>query len=485
MKTKKKNQLYATWAILLCTILAACSLNPGKLTGEPAKEQTGTPGISETSQAEVVTQQPAKPTPSPTRPAYLEVDEQALNGVSLEFLHPWTNETNAAIQALVSQFNKNNQWSIRVNATSFGGAEALQEELKDRLGTGDMPDVVAINPYLVQGLDGDYFWLDLSQFITDDKWGLDTDTLKAIPDVFLEQNTVNGKVIGLPFGMSGSFLMYNLSWAKELGFTEPPSTPGELQEQLCAASKVKLTDNDFENNGTGGMWISNSPLAVYAWYGAFGGQAHSGDGSASFNNQATGDSFLYIKDLFDQSCAWIGRQPTPYDYFANRYTLAYPASLIDLHAQESAFAVSENQDEWILIPYPTPDGKGSWIVDGNSLIVKVAEPETQMASWLFARWLTSSAAQDVFSRASLLWPTQLLSTSTLENISSIHPQMDDLIPVIEKAQPAPTYPSWTFDRLLLQDAFWQFLTGYQQELPDVLSTLDAMVEEMYEMQYGN
>jgi ABC-type glycerol-3-phosphate transport system substrate-binding protein len=246
-----------------------------------------------------------------------------------------------------------------------------------------------------------------------------------------------------------------------------------------------MIDNDISTNGTGGMWINNSPNSVISWYSAFGGVIPDGSGVARFNDQAAVESFTYIKELFDLSCAWIGRQPTPYDYFATRYTLVYPGNLEDMDLQANAFVKAGSQDEWILIPYPTLDGNGSYLVDGSTLLISVAKPETQLASWLFVRWLSSSPAQQVFSNTSLYWPLQLSSVMTMDDLLAEHPQFDDMAMDVSKAFTAPSYPAWAMDRMVLQDAFWQYLTGYQQNLPDVLTLLDATIAELSEPGDGN
>jgi hypothetical protein len=49
-------------------------------------------------------------------------------------------------------------------------------------------------------------------------------------------------------------LVYNQSWARELGINQAPRSPGELAAQMLPAAAEKLQDNDIYNNGTGGMW---------------------------------------------------------------------------------------------------------------------------------------------------------------------------------------------------------------------------------------
>jgi ABC-type glycerol-3-phosphate transport system substrate-binding protein len=445
---------------------------PTQTTPDPAQVQTLTP--------EVII-----PTATATRSAYMQIDKESLIGITLDFVHPWSGETANAIQALVNEFNKVNEWGITVKVQSSGGNETLYDQLQENLRSDTMPDVIAINPYLARRLEGDHYWLDVTEYLHDEQWGIAQDQINDIPYTFFDLSKVGSRILGMPIGMSASALYYNQTWAKELGFSSPPTTPAELQQQVCAAAQTKMIDNDISNNGTGGMWINNSPNSVISWYAAFGGSIPDGSEITQFNDQAAVDSFTFIKELFDQSCAWVGRQPTPYDYFANRFTLVYPGNLEDIDLQSNAFLSSGSLDEWILIPYPTLDGKGTYLVDGSTLLISVAKPETQLASWLFVRWLSSSPAQQVFSNTSLYWPLQLSSVTRMDDLLADRPQFDDLLHDLDLAQAAPTYPAWAMDRMVLQDAFWQYLTGYQQNLPDVLTLLDATIAELSESDDGN
>lgn len=486
MRSIKSTSKFITIVVTLSIMLGACT-NTGIKSSETLAPIATIPSQATPDHAQVQTSTPEAIPPliTSTRSPYMEIDEGSLKGIALDFVHPWSGEAARALQALVNEFNRVNEWGINVQVNSSGGPETLYDQLQESLGTDTIPDVVAINPYLAQRLDDDHYWLDMTEYLQDEKWGIAQTKIDEIPEVFLNQIKVGSGMLGMPIGISATALYYNQTWARELGFSNPPSTPGELQQQACAAAQTKMTDNDIENNGTGGMWINSSPNSVISWYTAFGGTIPDGSEIAQFNDQAAVDSFSFIKELFDQSCAWIGRQPSPYDYFATRYTLVYPGNLDDIDLQANAFVKAGSLDEWILIPYPTLDGNGSYLVDGSTLLISVAEPETQLASWLFVRWLSSTIPQQIFSRASLYWPLQLSSVSTMDDLLAEHPQFDDVAMDVDKAFAAPSYSAWAMDRMVLQDAFWQYLTGYQQKLPDVLTLLDATIAELSESGDGN
>ena len=110
----------------------------------------------------------------------------------------------------------------------------------------------------------------------------------------------------LPIAYQPGVLVYNQSWAGELGFDQAPRSPGELAAQMLPAAAEKLQDNDIDNNGTGGMWVSHSPIAALSWYRAFYGKFDPAKPVLSFNNQAGSQSFTFLKQLFSEDGSGLG-----------------------------------------------------------------------------------------------------------------------------------------------------------------------------------
>ena len=485
LKLKKNFYSLVSILILVSSLLAACSNSAEEFslrltqTYEYSAEARETPTTGATDVQE-------SPTATATRLPYLDIDPAKLDGISIEFLHPWTGETALLVQGLVNDFNKHNEWGIHVDGESAGGSDVLLDILETRLAANDMPDLVVLYPFQAQRLEGDYYWLDISKYIADPEWGLSEEELDDIPEVYLRQNQVGSGLLGFPAAASATALFYNRTWANELGFDTPPTTPEELKQQVCAAASSNLQDKDFNNDGTGGLLIDRSPAAILSWVYAFGGQLPLENETLHFNTQAGLDSFGYVKSIYDENgqllrCAWLGRQPTPYDYFATRYALVYGGKLEDITLQTQALLRAQNSDEWIVIPYPSPDGSGTLLVDGLSYVITVAEPETQLAAWLFTRWMISSEVQRVFIEANGTWPVRLSTVELLQDYQQAYPQWDDLMDMLPEAYYGPLTAQWQLDRLVLEDAFWQYLQGDADRLPDILELLDATIQELSEI----
>ncbi len=478
MKALKNNQTYSKTILLfllLAWVLSACT----------PKEKDKTPSTQDTPQSQKTPAIPTAtpiptPTLTPTRSSFLELEPASLTGTKIKFLHPWVGDTAKAMRAVVSEFNRYNKWGITVEVATSGGEEALYDQARQLLTSGDMPDVVAIHPYYAQRLDGDYFWTDISPYLTDAEWGLTAAELQDIPPVFFEQSRLGDRLLGLPIGISATVLYYNMTWAVELGFEQAPTTPDELKQQACDASDALLQDNDFDNNQTGGIPMYITSENIISWYTAFGGTVPQETPVKIFNNQSTSDAFEFIKSMYAESCVWDPNQPLPYDYFAKRYAVMVPGNIDEFESFKGAIERSGSKDEWAMIPFPTLDGEGTFLVDGSALVITVSKPEQQLASWIFTRWLSTSAAQQVISKASYLFPPQISDIESMDDTAQRAPQWNELAGLLDLAQAAPAYPNWVIDRVLLEDAFFQYFYGYQPDLARVLTILDETILEFGE-----
>ncbi|MCJ7694537.1 MAG: extracellular solute-binding protein [Anaerolineaceae bacterium] len=476
-RINKKNTYFFLLLIIGSMVLSGCT-KPGNEIVPTRTPNIGEISLSETKQAEetqIITQ-----THVPTQDSFMNIDLNLLYGTEIKFIYPWTGKIDLTLQALINEFNKQNEWGIIMTGISIGGAEPMFELLNEQSLAGDMPDLIILNPYLIKRLEGENYWTDLSNYINDQVWGLGQDRLAEIPEVYFKQSQVGSNIYGFPVSLSATGLFYNITWAQEMGFKSPPETQEELVEQLCKAAESKLSDDDIDNNGTGGMLLSRTPLSILSWYQSFGGNIPDGVETTQFNDQSGSSAFSFVKSLFDDSCAWVGRQPTPYDYFANRYTLIYEGKLEDILLQTDAFSRNQNTDEWIMLPYPTQSGQGSFVVDAYSLAVPVSKPETQLAAWLFIRWFTSNATQIIFIQSSGSWPVYQPTMKSMVDFQTSYPQWDDLIPFSGLVSAAPSYSGWLLDKMVLEDAYWRYLQADADTLPDILELLDATILELSE-----
>ncbi len=461
----------------------------------PVLTRTTRPG----SAPATATPAPTRPQPSPTHHPAISITPEDLAGQVITFWHPWAGAEGEAIQQLINQFNRSNPHAVRVDAQAFGGMDALQDAIWAAEQGGTLPDLLVAYPYQARQLDiNGQTLVDLNAYLYDPAWGFSAEELEDFYPQFWEQDTLTVtltsqgaaiKRLGLPFYHSLFFIVYNQTWATELGYDEPPATPFDLRLQACAAS----------GNEVGGWMITDSgslddqaadppPGLLLGWIGAYGGQITQPGGTGyQFNNPEVEHALGFLKGLQNSSCAWLGRDLTPSAEFAARRALFYAAGLSELPAQGAAMQAASNRDRWTVLPFPGngggTNGDGSPVVDASNLSLSITRstPERQLASWLLVEWLVSPSAQAYWTSASGYAPVRPSTLPLLEDELKANPQWATALSLLPYAQTQPAYASWGVARSMVGDALKQLLTPTftAAQIPDLMQVMEILAEEIH------
>ena len=249
---------------------------------------------------------------------------------------------------------------------------------------GGTPALVAALPEQTLTWNSSHSVVDLNPYLDDLVWGLGSSAVADFPPLFWMQDRMNGEQLGVPAQRSARFLFYNQTWAHELGFDAPPQTAAEFREQACAANASFKTDANPQNDGYGGWIVDTNWQTTYSWLLAFGGGV--ADGTAyGFRTDPNLAALQFIKKLYDDHCAWLSTEETPFDAFAGRSALFVSGDLAEVSMAAESMSRLKNTDEWTLIPFPGTTGR-VLVAYGPSYSVLKSTPEEQLAAWLFARW---------------------------------------------------------------------------------------------------
>ncbi|MDP2995353.1 MAG: extracellular solute-binding protein, partial [Anaerolineales bacterium] len=298
------------------------------------------------------------------------------------------------------------------------------------------------------------------------------------PPVFWAQDNLDGKQLGVPAQRSARFLFYNKTWAHELGFDSPPATADEFRQQACAANASFRTDASLQNDGYGGWIVDTDWQTTYSWLLAFGGGVVDGN-AYGFRTDPNLAALQFLKGLFDDHCAWLSTEPTPFDSFAGRSALFVSGDLAEVPMANESMSRLNNTDEWTLVPIPGTTGS-VLVTYGPSYSVLKSTPEEQLAAWLFARWLLSPENQAQWVEATGLFP---LLNSVLEMIGpyrTASPQWDAAVGDLSLAQGVPQLASWRKVRYVLEDGTKViFQTNLPvDQIPSVLTEIDSTAKEI-------
>ncbi|NTV35368.1 MAG: extracellular solute-binding protein [Anaerolineaceae bacterium] len=416
------------------------------------------------------------PTPTGTPAPYLGVDLAKLNNIQIHFLHPWTGARAQVISDLVNQFNQTNQWGIFVTQNSPGSPRMLFDALIRSTASEDLPDLVATSPQDLLAWQGaNQKLVDLSGYLTHPKAGMTQAEMDDFLPELWSQDVDKAVRYGIPAGGDMQVLFYNQTWAKQLGFSTPPTKIDDFEKQICAAAKAN-------ENITGGWIINTNPEVILNWMYAYSteGFFDPGSGRYAFNSPAGVDAFTFLRKMLDTNCAWNSRNIEPYDYFAGRETMIYSGTLLDLIPQASAMQRLENKDDWQIIAYP---GKeiSSTLITSVSFAIPETTAEKQMAAWLFTRWLSAPDVQARLAVADGTLPPGRLALDNMKVFLTKYPQLQQAFKLLESSRSQPAAESWREARLILQDAAWSLLQPLPEKTTDQITMSERIEQTLREL----
>jgi multiple sugar transport system substrate-binding protein len=465
--------------VLYMILLVACNHQPTRVPTATNEILELTPTSTNTTSTIIPT---AMATPQP--PSSLGIKKSELTDLTIKFWYPWSGETGAAIQRSLEEFNAVNEFGITVEGTSYETIDSLYERINTTESASGLPNIAIGANYQIQS------WLSdgkpvtgLNAFVNDPDWGLSAEELSDFYTIFLDQDVKEQNRFGFPAIRTAPLIFYNTSLAKELGFSDPPSSTEEFKEQACAAARAKSANDLPQDDGSGGWLINTTPDGILSWMYAFESPVVLPDGSGyTFNTPQTENAFLFLKELFDLGCAWEVLESPAEIEFANRSALFITGSLTDLSYQASEFERANNNDVWTVMGFPSPSGDAIIDVYGPSYVIFAGTPEENLAAWLVIKWLSSAEQQAQIIEARGTFPTRASTLDFLDSYARNNPQWAAAQDLLANARPEPELESWKVVRWVLGDVGTQIFRYYftPDRLPATLELMDETAAELHD-----
>jgi len=422
----------------------------------------------------------AKNTPAPAASS-LEVEKEALRGAEVRVWHPWFGAEASLFESQIAEFNTENEWGIVVSAEGKGNYSELLLQTDAALEEFTYPQILVAFPE--HALEWQEHVVDLKPYVNDPMYGWSPLEVSDFPTVIWNQDEVDGKRYGVPAQRTGRFLLYNRSWARELGFESPPATASEFERQACAAHQALSADADAKNDALGGWLIDTHAMTPLSWMIAFGGGVQEEVGYR-FLTPANIEAFRFVKTLQQKNCAWVpSADLTAFDRFALRQALFATASLEDLPDQNRALSAANSTDEWTVLKFPG-DERDALVVYGSSFIMFESDDATQLASWLFMRWMLSTENQARWVRSTGLFPLRDSTMELLADYSGSHPQWAEAMKSLSQGENTPQLASWRPVRVMLEDGFRDLFDTIRHpdlteaHVPLLLRQMEATAEDL-------
>ena len=184
---------------------------------------------------------------------------------------------------------------------------------------------------------------------------------------------------------------YNKTYAEELGFDGPPTTPDEFVEMACAAA-------DASESGVGGFVLRTDASAVAAWTFAFGGELLTEDGqNYVYDSQATIEAMSMVQELATegedgQICAYFF-DGFPNPEVASRNALFAMGSSSGIPFYAGDFATVNEQtgasDEYAVAAIPHTTADPVMNIYGGDVMIPRTTREQELGAWEFVKWFTA------------------------------------------------------------------------------------------------
>lgn len=416
-------------------------------------------------------------TPSPT--SAIQLNEEQLQGVKIQLWHPYSGPIGETLDQLAKEFSHENQWQIAVESQGANGVDLLKERIETALEQGDFPNLVIIPLYQAIGWNQKQTILvDWAIYSEDVRWGLSASEQHLFVPNLWQANLVDNHRWGIPARRVAQLLLYNASWARELGYSAAPKTLTEFQEQACSIHPDEALANTLPAKGY--LFTHDYPT-ILGWFMAFGAQIERSEPQGyHFKTPEVREAFIYLRNLYDRGCTLSSTDLDPIAVFAQRQALFVPIHSAQVQVLERAMQNTENHDVWTVLPFPTADGTGSAVLYGTDFIMLRSSEQEQLASWLFVRWLLESKNQKRWAQGTYSLPLRSDVVEELQNDAAIPAAYRATLAYLPLSRNEPSMASWDTVRWAVGDASRQLVAWYfaLNQVPSLVELLDKTATEL-------
>jgi len=159
------------------------------------------------------------------------------------------------------------------------------------------------------------------------------------------------------------------------------------------------------------------------------------------------------------------------------------ASLEEFPDQTRAFSAAGNSDEWVPLAFPGEESD-ALVVYGSSFIAFDSDDATQLASWLFIRWILSAENQARWVQSTGLFPLRASTMDLLADYSAGHPQWASAVDYLSAGSITPQLGSWRTVRVMLGDGFADMFDTIRHpdltdgQVPVILKQMDEIAADL-------
>ncbi len=354
-----------------------------------------------------------------------------------------------ALAELVQAFNDTHP-NINVTSVNMGNYTALSQKLMASIQTGNQPDVAqAYEAWIANMIEGNVI-VPIEEFIKEDP-NFGAKEMEDIYPVFINSNTMDGKLVSFPFNKSVRVQYYNkdILFQNDMDQNKPPKTWEEFRT-LCK----KLTQ---DTNGDGKIDQYGTTVKISAWQFEnlllqAGGEIMNEDNTKPlFNSKAGVQALEFFTNILNKdksgylSPGFEGQK----DFTAQKVAFYEDSSVsmafmlrtgINFNMGISAIPIKENKRN---------------IISGTNVVIFKNEEDRkkEKAAWEFVKWFTDTEQTARWSELTYYMPVRksAMEVEGLKNRIASNPEIASVYDQLNYATFEPQISEWFETRKYMEE----------------------------------
>ncbi|MBN1327589.1 MAG: ABC transporter substrate-binding protein [Candidatus Cloacimonetes bacterium] len=394
------------------------------------------------------------------------------------FWHAMGGPLGDALTQLVDEFNSSRD-DIFIKAINMGNYTALSQKLMASIQTGNQPNLSqAYEAWTANMIEGDVL-VPVSDFIEQDP-DFGPEDLQDFFPVFINSNTINGKLWTFPFNKSVMVMYYNkdILFQNNIDPDKPPVTWSEFRDYCRILTQDKDGDGVIDQHGTS--------LKISAW--KFenlllqaGGEIMSEDNkTALFNSEAGILALDFLTNILNVdktgylSPGYEGQN----DFLASKVAMYEDSSVSLAYMQRTGIDFNLG-----VAAIPVKDTRRNVISGTNVAIFRTNDKKVENAAWEFVKWFTATEQTAKWSGLTYYMPVRksAFEEEILKNRMSESPEIASVYDQLNYATFEPQISEWFETRKYLEEhVIERVVRGIltpQEALDNAARRIEEMINE--------
>ncbi|MCO7125541.1 ABC transporter substrate-binding protein [Sporolactobacillus shoreicorticis] len=309
-----------------------------------------------------------------------DIPDKISKPVTITFWHAMNGGQEKALQQLVKEFQQTHK-NITVKLVNQGNYSDLSTKLTAAAKAHTLPVMAQAYENWMSSYIKNNQIDDLTPYENSTKHGWSASDKNDIVKVFLDSNTFNGKLYGVPFNKSTEVLFYNTDYLKE----KKLSVPQDWDQLKNAATKLTGTTGKKKVVGLG--FENGIGFDYPAWVRQAGGQYADEKANKLLFNSAEGkDALNFLTNMTKNGTARLaGEDNYMSGPFSNGDVAMYIGSSAGMSFVQSG---AKGKVNWATAPLPKGKEAATPFQGTNLVMFSSATPDQKLAAWELMKYLS-------------------------------------------------------------------------------------------------